>query len=186
MPELRAPSVTGVYELVVFQDDSLPHMRVARASLIVGFDSAAMAALKTAGSARDIFLPPPGVDSMRVQVRFCCVFLVGLCCFVFVLFLWLFVFDAAPLPMPPPDFPEAARAAGLGAGNVVLRFIVGRDGLPEPGTAEAVRATDMVFLRSALDHVSRQRFRPATIRGCPVAQVVDYSISFFAPDPPPH
>jgi hypothetical protein len=50
---------------------------------------------------------------------------------------------------------------------------------------EVARATSIAFLRAALASLPTQRFAPARIHGCPVAQVVDYSFSFVQPDTKP-
>jgi hypothetical protein len=186
-PTLRAPNITGVYELTVAWGDSIPRVRVARTSLIAGFDNAALDAIRAATLVQGLFAPPNGQSAARINIRFSTDSIVGAKRIISGSFPRMPVIDAVPIDTNPAiPFPDSARAFGLTGGNVVLRFIVGRDGQPEPGTTEAVRASDLVFLRAAVDGLRTQRFRPATIHGCPVAQVVDYSISFFAPEPPRH
>jgi hypothetical protein len=68
---------------------------------------------------------------------------------------------------------------------VVLRFVVDPEGDVASGTIEVARATSIDFLRAALMSLPMQRFAPARIHGCPVAQVVDYSFSFVQPDNKP-
>jgi hypothetical protein len=65
---------------------------------------------------------------------------------------------------------------------VVLRIVVDQSGGLAPGTIEVSRATNLDFLRAALTSLPAQRFAPATIRGCPVAQAVEYSFSFVLPE----
>jgi hypothetical protein len=62
----------------------------------------------------------------------------------------------------------------------VLRFVVDRDGRPAMETVEIVRASGLAFARAAIVALPDQKFTPATIRGCPVAQLVDYPFIFDA------
>lgn len=185
LTQLRAPNITGIYEVAIGKSDSV-RIRVARASLIAGFDSAAIEAIRGASMVREVFKPPFGDDSMRVDVRFSTDSIAGSERLVSALFPRMPVVDAAPRPDNPPlSYPAEALADSLPGETVVLRFIVGREGVPEPGTLEAVRVASVVFLRAAVAALPSQRFRPATIRGCPVAQVVDFPMAFVPPANPP-
>jgi outer membrane biosynthesis protein TonB len=89
------------------------------------------------------------------------------------------VVDAVPKrDNPPPAFPEDEKADSVTSGEVVLRFVVDRSGTPDLATIELVRATSLSFAKAAVIALPSQRFEPATIRGCAVAQVIDYSFSF--------
>jgi TonB family protein len=83
---------------------------------------------------------------------------------------------------PPPVFPEDEKADSVTTGEVVLRFVVDRSGLPDMATIELVRATSLSFARAAIVALPSQRFQPATIHGCAVAQAIDYSFSFVLPN----
>jgi hypothetical protein len=187
VPQLRAPNITGVYEVVSTRRDTVPRISVVRTSLIAGFDSAAVDAIRGGAMIREMFAPPADEDSMRVFIRFTTDSAADSHLLIRGLFPRMPVVDAVPrADNPALQFADAARADSLRSGSVVLRFIVGRDGVPEPGTTEVVRFSDARFLRAAAAALPSQRFRPATVRGCPVAQLVDYPMSFFAPETPPH
>jgi hypothetical protein len=92
------------------------------------------------------------------------------------------VVDAVPvLGNPAPAFPDAERRDSVAAGEALLRFVVVHHGIPILSTVEDVRASSVSFLRAALAILAAQRFTPATVRGCPVAQQVDYLFSFALP-----
>jgi TonB family protein len=93
------------------------------------------------------------------------------------------VIDAMPRrDNPPAAFPEDEKADSVTSGEVVLRFVVDRTGTPDLATIELVRATSLSFARAAVMALPSQRFEPATIRGCAVAQAVDYSFGFVLPN----
>jgi len=96
------------------------------------------------------------------------------------------VVDAVPFRNnPPAAFPEVEKLDSASRGEVVLRFVVDRAGLPAMETIEVVRATAMTFLRAALTVLPDQRFTPARINGCAVAQEIYYPFSFVMPASPP-
>jgi outer membrane biosynthesis protein TonB len=82
---------------------------------------------------------------------------------------------------PAASFPPSALADSISSGEVVLRFVVDATGDVVPGTVEVARASGIEFLRSALESLPSQHFSPATVHGCPVAQVVDYAFNFLQP-----
>lgn len=93
------------------------------------------------------------------------------------------VVDAGPRrDNPPARFPESEKADGGGREDVVLEFVVDRAGLPALETVQMVRGRSPAFIRAALSALPQQRFTPATIRGCAVAQVVTYPFAFVPPD----
>lgn len=179
-PELRRPTVTGVYEFTTAPADSqrvrVVGLHIMRPSLVPGLDSAVVRALATANIAAD--------TGMRVQLRFTTEATPGGEPLVSSSFPRLPVVDAAPLSTNPvPEYPDSAAASGE-TDEVVLRFVVDRDGLPVTRTAEIVRAADPELLRAAVPLLPDLRFHPATVAGCPVAQVIDYPFSFVPPPRP--
>jgi hypothetical protein len=96
------------------------------------------------------------------------------------------VVDALP---PSTNVPlrisEEAKQDGFENGDIVLRFVVDRDGEPIPATVELVRGRSLSLLKTAYAAVPSQHFTPATIHGCAVAQVVDYAFNFLSSEPPP-
>jgi TonB family protein len=185
---LRAPTMTGVYRFTATAN-GLVRILVIRAALMSGFDSAAVEAIRTAASANPAFASPVGVDSMHVDIEFSTDSSTGARRLVSGSFPRMPVIDATPLANnKPPVFPDAAKADSIETGDVVLRFVVERDGTPDFDTIELVRSTAPSLTRAALLTLADHRFRPATIHGCTIAQQIDYAFNFSAPLPwmPPH
>jgi TonB family protein len=179
--ELRAPTVVGVYRFTSIRGQ-VNRARIVRASLMPGFDSAATAAIVEASLDHEVFSAPTGEDSMTVDVWLSSDSMPSSRRIVGAQFPRMRVVDAVPRSdNPPAVFPDSAKAAGILAAEVVLRFVVDRTGAPEPGTVELLRSSGYSFARAAFEALPKQRFQPATIRGCAVAQTVDYSFSFVAP-----
>jgi hypothetical protein len=188
VPEPRAPSITGVYRVVSSRSDSgKVQISIIRSSLIIGWDSAAINAIREATVVKDLFTPPNGEDTMHVDIRMSTDSTLGADRLASAIFPRLPVIDAAPLPGNPPGaFPKEVNAdGGLTQGEVVLRFVVNRTGEPAREAVEIVRATSQEFAVAALEALPKQRFRPATIKGCPVAQVIDYPFIVVSPTDPP-
>ena len=180
--ELRSPTVTGIYRALSTQDSGLVRVEIVRASLMPGFDSAAVMAIRALGTNRELFTPPDDEDSLTMDVRIASDSVAGSRRFVAASFPRMPVVDAVPLKSnPAPIFPIDAKLEGLTAGEVVLRFVVDRKGQPAMETIEVVRETSTSFLRAALEVLPAQRFTPATVHGCAVAQTVDYPFSFLLP-----
>jgi outer membrane biosynthesis protein TonB len=92
------------------------------------------------------------------------------------------VVDAVPaLENPAPEFPADERDSGTTAGEVVFRLVIDRSGAPAMETVEVLRASSLSFVRAALSALPRQRFTPARIDGCPVAQQIEYPMTFVLP-----
>jgi hypothetical protein len=182
-PDLRAPTITGVYRAISTKDKGLQGVDVMRSSYMPGFDTSAVMAIRAvASSDRTLFAPPDDDDSMQVDVRLSTDSSAGARRFLTSRFPRMRVVDAVPLRSnPPPVFPELERVEGSTAGEVVLRFIVDQSGQPVPRTVEVVRESSLLFLRSALESLVKQRFTPATIGGCAIPQAIDYSFSFVLP-----
>ena len=181
--EPRAPTLTGVYRYLSKKDSLVGSIQTLRASLVPGFDEAAIDAIGAAANLADVRSMAEGdVDSMYVEVRFSTDSTNDSYRVAAGEFPRMPVVDAVPRrDNPAPEFPSSAKADSVTTGEVVLRFVVDRAGIVTPGTVEAARASGIDFLKAALKSLPAQRFVPATIHGCPVAQLVDYSFSFVLP-----
>lgn len=181
-PTLRAPTLTGVYRFTSEMDGAVHDRGVLRRSLVAGLDSVMTAAIRDAAEVRSIFVAADDDDSMTVDVRVSTDSVAGARRMLSATFPRMPVRDAVPLATnPAPAFPAMLLKLGTTAGEVVLRFVVGRDGLPVDDTVELVRGTSAEFVRAAMAVYPHQVFRPATIRSCAVPQVVEYPFSFIAP-----
>ena len=177
----RAPTVTGRYRVYASRGGDSLRLALVRASLMPGFDEAALDAIRS-GRGTGAFASPPGADSMIVDVRFSSDSSPGARKFVDANFPRMPVVDAAPaLDNPAPEFPEDERAAGVTAGEVVFQLVIDRSGSAAMETIEVLRASSMSFVMAALHGLPDQRFAPATIRGCPVAQQIEYPMTFVLP-----
>jgi len=183
--EPRAPTLTGVYRYLSKKDSLVGRIQTLRTSLVPGFDDAAIDAIGAAGTFADVRSMAEGdVDSMYVEVRFSTDSATDSYRVAAGDFPRMPVVDAVSRrDNPPAEFPPSAKADSVTTGEVVLRFVVDRSGSVTPGTVEVSRASSIDFLKEALKSLPAQRFAPATIRGCPVAQLVDYSFSFVLPAP---
>jgi hypothetical protein len=183
---LRAPTVTGVYRFWSRRDSSASKPVIVRASLIRGFDSAATEAILAAAVLRSVLIPPAYWDSMLVEVRFSTDSTRGAIRMIDAVFPRMPLVDAVPKTSnPAPVFPESEKTDTSSRGEVVLRFVVDREGLPYLETVEIVRATSVAFARAAMMVLPEQHFTPAKVKGCPLAQVVSYPFAFVLPETPP-
>jgi hypothetical protein len=183
VPGLRTPTLTGVYRFTARKRVAPIAPMIMRASLIPGFDSAAIAAIVDMGRFGDVLVPPEDDDSMRVDVRMSTDSTADAHRMIAATFPRMPVIDAVPgRDNPPAAFPEDERADSVTTGEVVLRFVVDRTGAADLATIELVRATSLSFARAAVLALPSQRFTPATIRGCAVGQAIDYSFSFVLPN----
>ena len=99
--------------------------------------------------------------------------------------------DAAARVVPPTvknaveiEYPEAlADDPAPPEGGVVVRFVVGEDGVPRDIAVVSGIHPDLDALAS--DAVSRLRFEPATLDGKAVAVALTETINFEAPEPAP-
>ena len=176
-PMLRAPTLTGAYRVKVGADGAFTSLETIRASLMPGFDSAAVAAIKTAGDIKGLFAPRDGTPSATIDFRFSTDSIGGpgwtVRRLVTTLFPRMPVTDATVQPgNTSADLPQTERREGLPV-ETVLRFVVDRAGEPILETLEIVRGSSIEFVRAALAALAKQRFAPARIRGCPVAQLVE-------------
>lgn len=184
LPDLRTPSITGIYSLVMTPDDSVPGIETARSTLIIGFDSAATSAITLAATIDSSFRASD--DTLELVVSFTTDSLPGSVRLITAYFPRMPVVDAVALAgNPVAQFPDSAAADGADRGEVLLRFVVTREGLPALNTVEILRATSGAFLRSAVNVLPGQHFRPARIRGCGIAELIEYPFIFTQPGAPP-
>jgi hypothetical protein len=185
IPELRAPTLTGIYRYVTTRTKAVARREVIRASLVPGFDAAALEAIESASALKEFAYLPETQESMVVEIRFDLDSTAGARRLVLATFPRMRVVDAEPLrDNPRPAFPPEEQADTALTREVVLRFVVDRTGSPALETVELVRASSLAFAREALDVLPKQRFTPARINGCPVAQVVLYPFTFLPSRPP--
>jgi hypothetical protein len=181
--QLRAPTVTGIYRFTFAANGAIAQLATVRASLMPGFDSAAVVAIRGASNLPGGLAPVGGLDSSFVEVRLSSDSVAGALRLVSAYFPRMLLADAVPARAnPAAQFPDAERRDSVTSGEAILRFVVDRFGKPVLVTAEVVRATSTVFLEAALAALPKQNFAPATIHGCPVAEVIDYPFTFVAPD----
>ncbi len=183
-PTPRPPTITGVYRVTSTRVGTVTNIVIMRSALSDAFDEAATAAIHDISPLHSFFVPPDGTDSMQIDVRFSTDSVSGVVARLAAAhFPRMPVIDVVPLASnPPPAFPPADSAS---SGEVVLRFVVDRSGEPRLDAVEAVRATSMSFLNAALRSLPDQRFTPAMIRGCRVAQLIDYPFTFVRADSTP-
>jgi hypothetical protein len=178
--ELRAPSITGVYRYTATRDQPVKHAEVVRASLVGGLDSAMLAAIREASVIREVAQLREGEDSMRVQVRVSTDSGPTSHRLMTLEFPRMRVVDAVPARgNPPAALPEELRGASFQE-EVLLRFVVDRQGLPDLSTVELARGRSGPLIRAALQALTAQFFTPASVAGCAVSQVVYYPFSFHS------
>jgi TonB family protein len=76
-----------------------------------------------------------------------------------------------------PEYPSALRASGI-EGNVSAEFVVTNSGKADVGSFRIVSATNEAFAESVRRALPRMRFRPATMDGHTVAQLVQQQFVF--------
>ena len=178
---LRSPTVTGIYRVSMSADDSVPDIRILRQSLIEGFDNAAVAAIRAAAGVAGVFVVGTG-NPIAVDVLFTSDSLPDSQRLFAASFPRLSVKDAvAHTDNASPKYPEDASPDSRPV-TVSLRFVVSRDGAVDLGTVELVRSAPLPFVKAAYEALSGQKFVPATVHGCPVAQQVDYPFAFLVPE----
>ncbi len=180
----RGASISGTYRIEVTESGAVSEAAVLRSSLMRGLDSAMVRAIRAAAKIGTAFRPVSG-DRWRLEIRISGDSVDGARRLAQGTFPRMRVRDAAPASKERPAFPEDARADSLDHGEVVLRFVVDRDGAPAFETVELVRSADVSFVRAALRALASQKFRPATIGGCPVAQVIEFPFIFDDTERPP-
>ena len=184
VPRLRAPTLRGVYRFTAKAGGRVSNARTVRSSLMPGFDSAAVSSIQDAAAATPALAPPEGDDSMSVEIWVATDSTPGARRMLSAYFPRMPVSDAVPREgNPSAEFPEAAKADSIFSGEVVLRFVIDREGVPLLQTLEVVRATSAPFISAAVAALPAQRFQPASINGCAMAQSVEYPFTFALPLP---
>jgi hypothetical protein len=182
LTELRAPTVTGVYRFYSTTSDSGARPEVIRASLIPGFDSAAIDAIHSALLLREAFAPPAGIPSMQLEMRITSDSTPNALKIIEAVFPRMPVIDAVPYAdNPPARLPLGVYDDSVRRFDVMLRFVVDRSGLPALETVELIRGSSLAYVREAFQALPKQRFKPARVNGCAVAQVVSYPFTFVWP-----
>jgi TonB family protein len=77
----------------------------------------------------------------------------------------------------PPQYPQVLRAAHT-EGEVLMRFVVGTDGLVDQTTVQVLRSSHELFTQAVRDVLPDLRFVPASIGGQPVRQRVQMPFVF--------
>lgn len=78
---------------------------------------------------------------------------------------------------PAPDYPDALKARGV-QGSVVAQFVVDSSGRVEPASFVVISSRNDLFSLAVRNSLQRARFKPATLAGRPVRQLVQQSFSF--------
>ncbi|HTJ21630.1 MAG TPA: hypothetical protein VL383_04510 [Gemmatimonadaceae bacterium] len=181
--QLRAPVLRGIYRVYTSRK-GVDRVALVRSALMPGFDSAAIEAIRWGGEV-GVFMPSRGEDSLALDITFSSDSAAGARRIVRAFFPRMPVVDALPaLDNPAPDFPDDERADSTTYGEVVFRLVVDRAGAPMMETVEVLRAASVSFVRAAVKALPMQRFVPATIHGCAVAQEVEYPMTFVLPRAP--
>jgi hypothetical protein len=181
MRVVRPVIVTGIYRATVQGGDSVPQVVVLRRSLIEGFDGAVVKAIRAASSVPGIFTASTG-SPMTIDLSFTSDSVAGAQRLFTGEFPRMSVKDAmARADNPAAPYPRDSTVAEEPV-TVMLRFVVGPDGRVVPGTVEVERLAPLAFIKAAYESLDRQRFVPATVNGCPVAQQVDYPFAFLPPE----
>lgn len=186
-PALRGPALSAVYGFTLRRDGTIRDVRVRLAALAPGVDSAAVRALRLAGTlgalaADDRALVPRGGLGLLLRLS-AGVAVPGHGRPLFDSAVGLFaVTDAVPPDsLPEPEYPRAEEQAGW-EGRVLLQFAVDPSGRPAMETVELLQAASIGFARAALEVLPEVRYRPARVGSCAVWQLVRLPIEFRLPD----
>jgi hypothetical protein len=179
--QLRSPTLTGVYRVTANSSGQIQRVEVTRPSLMEGFDSAAVRAIRATTGTNGLYIPLDASQSAVYDVKFSTDSSAGADRLVSADFPVMRVIDATPIAgAPAPFLPDSLDAE---PGEVVLRFVVHRDGTPDLSTIEVLRTPTVDHLKATFKVLPQHRFKPATIAGCPVAQRVDYAFVFHRGEP---
>jgi serine/threonine-protein kinase len=104
------------------------------------------------------------------------------------------VYDVAMVDRPPvmrnrdriarmaeDAYPREMRSSGVSA-DVILSFVVDREGRVEKGSVRAVNAANPAFVNAAERLADRMRFEPGQLQGVPVRTMVQIPIRFQPED----
>ena len=84
---------------------------------------------------------------------------------------------AAAISGAAPAYPASMRAAAI-EGEVKAEFVVDKTGHADAGSLRIISATNDLFSAAVRSALPRMRFRPARLRGEPVAQLVQQLFVF--------
>ncbi|HEU4628423.1 MAG TPA: M56 family metallopeptidase [Gemmatimonadaceae bacterium] len=88
--------------------------------------------------------------------------------------------QATPANDVSPTYPAALKAQGL-TGQVIVQFVVGEDGKPDPSTFKVIESSHELFTAAVRDALPLMLYAPAEADGHPVRQVVQQAF-VFTPD----
>jgi hypothetical protein len=157
-------------------DGAVTSLETIRASLMPGFDSAAVEAIKLAGATPGLLAPRDGAPSITADFRFSTDSISApgwtVRRLVSVSFPRMPVTDAA---LQTGNLTTEVRLEGRDSlhTETIFRFVVDRTGEPIMETLEILRGSSLEFVRGALTVLGKQRFAPARIQGCAVAQLIE-------------
>lgn len=83
----------------------------------------------------------------------------------------------SPISIPRPVYPRPAQRNGI-EGRVELQYVVLETGQADPASFHVVRTNYREFAASAIEVITRGRFRPARLAGCPVPILIQQKVSF--------
>jgi TonB family protein len=183
VPETVAPAASAELIVVVHKDGRLTARQTVR-SLAPSLDASVLAAIRAVDSTRMLppypsktrgdsvvmflsvaTLDPPRQAAARPLTR---------------LVLPRFVLSSPVLPVPGlrgPRYPVDLRNRGV-MGEVAMEYVVDETGAVSRGTLRVVRFSHPDFVRAVVTHLDSVRFRPATIAGCAVKQLVQQPFKF--------
>lgn len=171
------PSVFGEVELLLDSSGALSEVRLTQSSMSAALDRAILDAPHRADSLHR--LPDAGAVGGITEPLFIVLHAArparGLWEPLFQVRVpeWSEGHDAARITRgtATPSYPEAGLNRGLGD-TVVFEFVIDAGGHPVASTVRIVSAHYREFARAAMSGLMHTRFRPASIRGCAVQQLV--------------
>jgi len=83
----------------------------------------------------------------------------------------------ADLRSPAPEYPPELRARRI-EGGVATQFVVTPDGRADTTTFKVLRMTDPRFIEPVFRAITKAKFKPGTVGGIPVRQMVQQAFFF--------
>ena len=181
----RPPLLYGVYDFAVLRNGGVSTAVTTVPSLSPGFDSTVAAAIAAANndSIPAVVRRAFGVDTLPLQLRITTGpddtrFRVPAETVFVATFPRLRLVDArVKTGNPQTDYPAEERDDGRD-GEVILRVVVGTNGVAMISTLEVLHATSPAFALSAARTLARYQFTPAHVGACPVPQVMEIPFWF--------
>ena len=182
----------GVYHATLRADGHLSNVRVAGDFIGEAFDRAMVASLRALDSSGDLPGLPAGVaDSVRgIPIVLSVNTIDDTKSFVVtgagITSSPLFRFRTPrrtvtkgilALIQPRLEYPPGLRAQGI-PGQAIIRFVIDPEGVVDGRTVQAIRYTDIEFLKAVAAAVPRMRFSPLAVEGCAVRAVVTQPFNF--------